>query len=337
MKRVIQTGLGFALAAGLLGYMFKSTDAASHMIPMLKKAGKTELVLACALLLVANLVRALRWRVFVAQPVSRLTAFAGVCAGYVVNNVLPRGGELFRIWYVGRAAGLPLAGVTATVGVERLLDVVALGILFFAALLWAPTEKVEGLGVVTRYGAIAMVTGFVLLGALVVGLAVRGRRRAQAQQTQPAEGASRLARVLHSMEQALSFMRSPRAWARTVAWTVPLWSLYFLMLVLGLESFGLFQSIGWRGTFLIFTITALSTLIPTPGSAGGYHVLGMIVMDRLYGIDRSEAAAFITDFHMLTYYVVNGLLAGLVWGADVWWRRRLAKKSVDQPGRLGIP
>ncbi|MBI2058488.1 MAG: flippase-like domain-containing protein [Nitrospirae bacterium] len=336
MKRVLQTLIGLLLTAGLLYWAFrgKGVEALRQIPPLLERANKIELLLACLALLVSNYVRGARWIVMVRRPVSRFSSFAAVCAGYAVNNVLPRGGEIVRLLYLNRTQKIPLATATATIGAERLLDVVVLGLVIMVALVIMPEGPLDYLGHWLVYGRWVAFAGFgVMLGLIT---AIRSERLmkalAGAAEKHPAGWRRRLFSLLHSFTDGLSFMRSARSWVITTLWTIPLWGLYMATFTLGLDAFGLLERIGARGAFLIFAVSGLSTLVPTPASAGGYHVIGTAFLVHVYGVDRVEALAFITAFHGITYFGANGLGSGLIWLTDVLLRRRRLPSQGSRPG-----
>lgn len=322
-----------ALAGVLLLWAFEGSGAATldRILPLLRQANKFEIVLAIATLLFANYVRGLRWIVFAGRPVSRLTSFAAVCASYVVNNLLPRGGEVVRVGYLSRSTRIPVATVAATIGVERLLDVVTLGILIFVALLVMPDVSLEDWGRWLAFGkAVSLIGATLLIGLFLIARSKSARMRIMEAGVTPGAGRrGRLFRILHSFVEGLAFMRSTRSWASTLAWTVLLWGLYMAVFVLGLDAFHFLDPLGLRGAYVVFCVTSLSSLIPTPASAGGYHLLGMTFLVHAYGMDPKDALAFVTAFHGIEYFGANGLLSGLVWMVDLSVSRR-PKSGVDR-------
>jgi len=82
----------------------------------------------------AHFVRGWRWQ-FLLRPIKERTslwiAFKAVMAGYAMNNVIPRAGELIRPAMASVEENMPFAGTLATIIVERIFDVIALGLLLF--------------------------------------------------------------------------------------------------------------------------------------------------------------------------------------------------------------
>ena len=93
------------------------------------------------MLLVAQVVRALRWRYLFAAATRPPygPVFEATLLGQCFNNILPaRAGEIARIVALHRTAGTSRAETTSTVVVERLYDVLVLLGLLFVFVPWLP-------------------------------------------------------------------------------------------------------------------------------------------------------------------------------------------------------
>ena len=130
----------------------------------------SQLLLVLAVLVYAgvSLVRGLRWYLILRRadvPASMSDTQALIVVGYMGNTVLPaRGGELLRIFFLGRRTGCSRVTILGTIVAERLLDVFALlGLLLVLAL--ATATEVKG---VSSLGA----TAALVLLALAFGLPV---------------------------------------------------------------------------------------------------------------------------------------------------------------------
>jgi uncharacterized membrane protein YbhN (UPF0104 family) len=101
------------------------------------------LVLAALVYGAVTLVRGTRWWAILRRagvPVPMVDAQALVVVGYMGNTVLPaRGGELLRIFLVGQRTGCSRMTVLGTIIAERLLDVIALLVLFVVLALLTAT------------------------------------------------------------------------------------------------------------------------------------------------------------------------------------------------------
>jgi len=125
---------------------------------------------AILLLLVAHLIRTLRWALlYPAKRVSRFNLFVGLSIGNVLNAILPlRLGELFRVLYVRRTERVRFSYVLASIATERISDLLAVGVL---AIVFA---NIAGIGLGVALGMIAVAMALVG-GALAINRSDRAR------------------------------------------------------------------------------------------------------------------------------------------------------------------
>jgi glycosyltransferase 2 family protein len=142
--------------------------ALHQQAPRWPSGGTSQLLLVLAVLAYAgvSLLRGLRWYLILRRAgvqASMVDTQALSVVGYMGNTVLPaRGGELLRIFFLGRRSGCSRVTILGTILAERLLDVLALlGLLLVLAL--ATATEVRG---VSDLGALA--AGVLLLLALVL-------------------------------------------------------------------------------------------------------------------------------------------------------------------------
>ncbi|MFN3270926.1 MAG: lysylphosphatidylglycerol synthase transmembrane domain-containing protein, partial [Candidatus Kapaibacteriota bacterium] len=79
--------------------------------------------------LLSHWARALRWRTMlkpISNPRSVWNLFSAVMAGYAVNNIVPRGGELLRPYYYSKREKLSFTMTFASIVVERFIDLISL-------------------------------------------------------------------------------------------------------------------------------------------------------------------------------------------------------------------
>ena len=120
-----------------------------------------------------NVARGLRWRSLFApgRRPPRGSVINATMIGYFYNSILPaRAGEAARVLVLNQRSSTPAIEIIGTVVIERLYDLIAILVIFFAAEPWLPH--------VSWFGA-AAVAAIVLAGlivAAVVVLAVYGDR-----------------------------------------------------------------------------------------------------------------------------------------------------------------
>jgi glycosyltransferase 2 family protein len=264
----------------------------------------------------AMMARVVRWQLLFRPgrrpPLRSLTKAAAL--GLLFNSVLPvRAGEAARVVALKRYAGTSLAESTATVVVERIVDVSSLLLLLFVLLPWLPS--------VSWLAAAAGVAGACLLGIAVLGLLVRRLR------TRPEPAVRLLARLPGLREQTverllrnalhgLEMLASPRQAVGVLVWTYASWlllGLSFWFLMIGFDL-GLSPLAG----LLVVIATGLAFIVPSaPAALGVFEAAGLTVLSA-YGIPRSDAFAYVLVLHLLNFvpFVVAGVVV-LAWDAHV--------------------
>src|SRR5690242_1640832 len=79
-------------------------------------------------LMISNLFRAWRWE-YLLRPVKRdlrfRNLFSAMMVGYMINNVLPRAGEIARPYAIGKLEGVSRSAAFGTVLMERIFDLLS--------------------------------------------------------------------------------------------------------------------------------------------------------------------------------------------------------------------
>lgn len=275
---------------------------------------------AFAVLVLAVLVRAIRWR-FLFTPATRppLPAVArALLIGYFFNNVLPaRAGEAARVVALNRSSGNSRAELAATVVVERVYDVVALVGLLFLTSPWLPN--------VSWARAAAVFGGALAVACLgvVAGVAVWGERPfrllLRPLALLPFIGEERLGRAALNLIGGLAAIRRLKLALIAAIWTTLSW------LGLGLSSWFVLLSFHLHLSPLagLLTVVAinLALILPSSPAAVGVFEAATLVALSAYGVPTSKAlpAALVLHLLNLVPYLVVG--AVVVHGASREGRR----------------
>lgn len=123
----------------------------------------TYFVLATGMLLIGHLIRVLRWEQFIEvyeKPRVRVLLRA-VAGGFFMNFfMLFHIGDFFRIIYAGRKMKNGVAFSLATVIVERYLDILAVGLIFIAAIASGMVVSASWRGAAMTYAGVSVVLFF---------------------------------------------------------------------------------------------------------------------------------------------------------------------------------
>src|SRR5512140_3574978 len=127
LNRLLKYSISAALSALFLFLAFRGTDMHA-VIESMKGASYSWIALMFALQMASHLLRAWRWR-YLLDPIKAdiglRNLFSGVMIGYLMNNVLPRAGELARPYSIGKLEGISKSSALGTIVVERIMDSVS--------------------------------------------------------------------------------------------------------------------------------------------------------------------------------------------------------------------
>lgn len=303
-KQTARFVLGVALTLVLLWLAFRGTDVAV-VLDVMKRANHWWMLVMFVCLVASHLVRAWRWR-YLLEPIKpnigvrNLTS--GVMVGYMMNNVLPRAGELVRPYTIGMLEGIPKSAAFGTIVVERLID----GIAFLVMIASIPLvysgplrESFPWLEDARVAISIATIGGMGILLALVI------RRDWAATVTHFVSGflphrfRERLERLLHHFLDGFLFLKNPRRLPLIIAQSVAVWFLYICMMYAAFFAFDL--GLNFDAAIVVQAISTLGVAVPTPGGTGSYHVFATQSLNKLFGVPKEIALSYATFTHAVGF------------------------------------
>lgn len=330
MKRRIQMAVGALLTLLLLWFLFRGTDWHAVWVAI-SNASLPWLLLSVAIIVASFFLRAQRWSYIVrtAGPVPYSAIFDATQIGFLANFVLPaRAGEAVRAVVLAKLAQLPVTKCLAFGFLDRVTDLFGLLVtLSITALAYSPEQAVvlpEGYQLPTWAGGLlepaAIRNGAALVALAIVGLTVamvivylNTRLALRLSDTVLGWVSPKLAEKVHGLIQhfadGLHVLRSARALAGAVAFSLITWLAAALAIWAALEAFHIDGP--WYTMFVVLGMTAIAISAPsTPGFVGAFHLgvmLGLFIAVDGIGVEVSKAFALITHLSNLVPIVVVGL------------------------------
>lgn len=291
------------------------------LISGISRANPGWIAAAVAVTFAAHLARAVRWRYLIVDGASigLMNAFSATVIGYMMNNLIPRSGELVRPYVLAQRENRPYAPLLAAVAVERVLDMLTLMAVFLLMLLLLPGRVAELIpGYTPREILVKLALPIVVLVAALVVVARTGigqRLLRSVQHRLPPSITVRLEAILLGFSQGITLQGS-RGALLNIFWTIAIWTGYWLSVWFGLLAFGLDGSagLGPADALTVLGATAVATAIaPTPGALGLYHAAAQATLVGIYRVPVATAAAFGVVTHGAPYLaiIVVGLLLGI--------------------------
>jgi uncharacterized protein (TIRG00374 family) len=276
--------------------------------------------------LVAQVVRALRWRYLFASATRPPygPVFEATLLGQCFNNILPaRAGEIARIVALHRTAGTSRAETTSTVVVERLYDVLVLLGLLFVFVPWLPhvawIHAAAVLAIVLFAATVASVVVLLRWGEKPFLVLLRPLTRLGL----PFLTLERAEHAAASFVRGAASLRDPRLAAVALVLTAVSWIPLALSTWVLMIGFHLGLSV--LAGLLVTIATGLSLVLPSsPGAVGVFEAAALVGL-KAYGIDKADALSFAIVLHAVNFlpYVLAGALV-LQWQA---WRTRTRTRS----------
>lgn len=262
------------------------------------KASKWWLIVMAVIAMISHLIRAIRWKMLLdpaGQSVSVRDSFLSMMVGYLVNMVVPRGGEISRCYNLYRLNKVPVEVSFGTVVVERLVDLICFAVLIIAVFLieakklfaFFETLPVTGsaAGGTLRIIIYIALAGIVFL--IITFLVIRKNKKA----------ANFVRKTWEGVKKGLLTITQLKNTGLFIFYSVFIWFLYFLMSYAVMFAFPTTASLGFNAVLSLFAIGSLAMAIPLPGGTGSYHTLVPAGLVFLYNVPQTDAVAFTFIFH----------------------------------------
>lgn len=302
--------VGSIVGGTALWLAFRGTEV-SVVADALKRA-QVKPILAALLLVAATVaVGAQRWRVLVFSRgggAGRFPRFlAAVVTGQMLNVLLPiRLGEIGRAYWISRTEHQPLSRVLASIVIERLTDVLMLGVsvsILLVQLSLPPWARGSGqLALLTSAMALVFAVGLGKWGSHVL--------RAIDKPLHVLPARFRLF-VIHHGEVALTSLGVLGEWrSGAIVWTLSA----ILVVLAAATNFVLLYAFDLNLSpmvaLLLFVVLQIGGApVATPGNVGVFHYLTVLVLTA-FGVDRTVALAYAIVLHAVA--IGPKIIAGAV-------------------------
>lgn len=278
------------------------------------------------ILLIFYYSNAVRWRMLLVSFGRFRTAelLPAMMIGFAANNVLPlRAGEVIRAYLLGNDLQLSRSGVLMNLALERLLDLIAILIIFITGLLLVP-EAPQTFRI-TAWLALATTILLAATLTLIVAAPKRIDRfwRKMAKPL-PANVSVRGSIYIVQFAKGLSPMRDAYRTAMLVGQSIGRWLLSVLLVWLSVYAFT--GPISLAAAMVTIGITAFAVSLPsTPGFVGPIQA-GFVLALTPLGIDHESALAASLLF-LLGHWIPVTTAGALLLAARQTTFRQIAVKA----------
>lgn len=266
---------------------------------------RLETIIIIIFLVVLSLAaRSLAWRVMIGGKTKLVDSFFAVSAGYMLNNIIPRSGEIGKAILMGSSSGLGTLYVLSTVIVERALDLAIAAGMFLSTLPLA--LHMESLKPIAISMLIVVMIGLILLVAMannkmkvhewVASLSKRSRIVEKF-----------LVPALDSLLNGFSILTKPIQFLLSLFWILVCWTFWALLYFLAIRTFMPEAPFWWA----IFAQAVLAMGIALPSAPAGLGVFEGALVGALavLGMDQSKSLGMALVLHaiqIITTFILGG-------------------------------
>jgi uncharacterized protein (TIRG00374 family) len=322
MNKRIRTIFQYLLFLGL-GIFFawlslKNLDSEkSEQIKISIKNAKHWLIIPVfAILFFSHFIRALRWRLLIESlgyyP-SKANSFFAVLIGYLVNQGVPRLGEVVKCTILSRYEKIPADKLIGTIILERIIDAITLLIIFAITLIIQPQLYSQ---ILEAFFSSAPVKGeskeistllitVILIAALVIIIALWMIIKKKT----VADLLFLLKKIGNSILQGIRSIEHLKKRKQFIFLTIILWSLYLSGGYFGFVALQETSAYGIKEAFTVLSAGSIG-MLATPGGIGAYAFLLQKTM-QIYGLSEGIALAFgwILWLAQTTVILLGGLIS----------------------------
>lgn len=266
------------------------------------------------ILFLSHYVRGLRWRLLI-QPLgynpSRANAFFAVMIGYLVNQGVPRLGEVVKCTVLSRYEKIPVEKLIGTIILERIIDAITLLIVFGITLVIQPDLYTRIIDTFfntpddpqekkVSYTLITLILSAAAIAAVLLWMYIKKKSLGDV--------ATIIKKVGKRIAEGVGAIRHLKKRRQFVFFTISLWALYFSGGYIGFMALQETEQYGIREAFTVLSAGSIG-MIASPGGIGAYAFMIEKTM-QLYGLSYPIAVAFGWILWLATTAVI--VIGGLI-------------------------
>jgi len=275
--------------------------------------------------------RALRWEVMLrplgsTRTVLKLTYDTAI--GFTAVVLLGRAGEVVRPYLIAINAGVSFSSQVAAWMLERILDLLAVLLLFGLALAWIPGRGLA-LGPALRWALGA--GGYVVagIGGVCLLLLVLFRNFSVSAQARllnaitflPENYYKRVERMIKAFSQGMECTRDPRSLVLLLLYTVLEWVLIVAAYYALFRSFPISAQFKITDVVIILGFMAFGSIVQIPGIGGGVQIVSIVVFTEIYRLPVEAAAGLAIFIWIITVVVIVPIGLVCAFHEGLTWRK----------------
>jgi uncharacterized protein (TIRG00374 family) len=321
LKGILNYAVSLTLAAGFLYFAFYDVNL-GEVFKVVSKASTIWIFIFIVILMFAHYLRAVRWKIISSSVKSNTSVknlFGAIMVGYGVNCVAPRLGEISKAVLVGRWENLSRSSMFGTVILERVIDVIFLGLSVLIAMIIYSESLVASFPWLQT--ALYITFLFVVTVILFFYFAIKFKEKFYNVVVKflgkfSEKFAHKMAYIFQMLGDGFGSLKGTKNYMLTFSLSAIIMILYALSSYAGFFMIGMQQikPVSFQMSWIFMSISAIGVVIPTPGGTGSYHALAKSTLVLLFGFSEVVSLAYAFLTHIITYflYIFSALVIFLV-------------------------
>lgn len=321
---------------------WKSSDGFSFndFLATISRADWRWLTISVLITFAGLLGRAVRWAVFL-EPLNPNPSiprlFSATAIGFTAIVILGRPGEIVRPYLISVREKVSFSSQLAAWFLERVFDTLLILSIFGVALvLYTGDTRHAGAGltwVLRTGGSIAAAIGAICLAVLFAlyrwSHDLR-QRLAPLLDMLPAAHTGKAARLLDSLIEGFSSVRSLSSATRVLGWSIVEWAIITCSFLTAFRAFPEVAGLPTTDVIVFMGFVAFGSIVQIPGIGGGMQVIATLVLVELFHLSIESATGIALTIWVVGFLSVVplGLILALSQGLQ-WGKLRHLKDTIE--------
>jgi glycosyltransferase 2 family protein len=303
-KRILATGAVFLILAILvyLQYRHWQTFDWGTFWSQTHRINKMHVVHAIALIYIAYVMRAVRWKIFlkpVRPQVKTLDLVSTTLIGFAGLALLGRAGEFIRPYLIARRTGLPFSSQLAVWAVERIFDIGAFTLLMvFAIFLPTALPSIPHPEYYLRFREAGFFLIAFVLGTAVAAVLIKRNGEAIALWMErrfahvPAQFGHRLAQKVREFGMGLNTIHGPLSLLWLTLVSVGMWYVIAIAYKEVTHSYGVASlDIPVSQVLILMGSSMVGSMLQLPAVGGGSQMATIVTLSSVFDVSPEMAAS----------------------------------------------
>jgi glycosyltransferase 2 family protein len=337
-KQILLYGLAAAVLAILVYMQFRTWRNFDWTAfwSQTDQVNKLHIIHAIALIYVAYVMRAIRWKIFLLPVRKRSTVFgliAPTLIGFTGLAILGRPGELIRPYLIARREDLSFSSQLAVWAVERIFDIGAFTVLLVLTVFFARAPR--RLADYHRLREAGLVLTALSVGLTLAAMAVARSGEALASWVErrfahlAANLGHRIALRIREFRSGLDTIHNPASLLMLIGVSVLMWCVIAVAYKEVTHSYGAEPlEIPQTQVLLLMGSSMVGSLLQLPGVGGGSQLATIAALQHIFDVPKELAASCGIMLWLVTFIAVVPL------GLLLAHRERLSFRKLSEASQL---